>query len=283
MDREHGDRIGVGIELGRRRVVAGLDEGLEMAGHERAPVVGQHRRLGPDDVEEAGDVLDRLLRGRIVGGRVTGQPARIAQERVEDLARRACVGELRVATEVGDEPAQRRAGRRRQAEQAGLAVELLEDVPDRPVPPARAGDDRRQVVAAEAVHLGCGQGVHVDARAEVGDRPQEGEQQPDLGPGVQAGRPREPPGQPGDVEAAQDRVCLGVRPDEDRVVPRGRSAGDPRGDLPGEPVGLLGPAGERHLADRRGTTARRRFGTLGSEPLVDPRPDLQPIRDRCSG
>ena len=44
-----------------------------------------------------------------------------------------------------------------------------------------------------AVDLGRGQGVQVDARIGVGDDAQEGEQQPDLGPGVQPRRPGEPP------------------------------------------------------------------------------------------
>ena len=46
------------VELDRRRVVARLDQCPQVAGDERAPIVGQQCRLGPDDVEEPGHVLE---------------------------------------------------------------------------------------------------------------------------------------------------------------------------------------------------------------------------------
>ena len=43
VNREDGDRIRVGIEIRRRRIVAGLDQRLEMGSHERRPVIGEQR------------------------------------------------------------------------------------------------------------------------------------------------------------------------------------------------------------------------------------------------
>ena len=61
MDRQHGDRVGVRIELGGRRIVARLDQRLEVAGDERRPIVREQPGLRPDDLEEPGDVPERLL------------------------------------------------------------------------------------------------------------------------------------------------------------------------------------------------------------------------------
>ena len=188
------------------------------------------------------------------------------------------MGEPRVAPQVGHQAADRRPAGRGQAEQAGLAVELLEDGPDRPVPAPRAGHDGGQVLAAEAVYVGGRQGVDIDARAEVGDGPQEGQQQADLGSGVQARAPREAPRQAGQVEAAQDGVRLRVRPDEHGVIAWGSAGSDPPGDVAGHPVGFVRTGREGLVADGRGTPAGGRFGPLRAEPLVDPRPDLEPLR-----
>ena len=64
MDGHHRDGVRVRIDVGGGRVVARLDQRLEVAGEEHRPVVGEQRALGPDDVEEAGDVRQRLLRVR---------------------------------------------------------------------------------------------------------------------------------------------------------------------------------------------------------------------------
>jgi len=53
VDGHHRDGVGVGVDVRRRRVVARLDERLQVAGDEQRPVVGEQRRLGTDDVEEA--------------------------------------------------------------------------------------------------------------------------------------------------------------------------------------------------------------------------------------
>ena len=77
-----------GSRSARRRIVAGLDERLEVARDERRPVVGEQRRLGADDVEEPGDVAERLLGGDRVGGREPAEQSRVAQEAVQDFAGR---------------------------------------------------------------------------------------------------------------------------------------------------------------------------------------------------
>ena len=151
-----------------------------------------------------------------------GEQAAAAQEPVEELAGRKLMGGICVAAQVGDQLRDRGPGLGRDAEDPGLALELLEDRPDRPVPAACHVDDRGQVFAAEAIDLRRREGVQVDARAEVGGDPQEREQQPDLRPRVEPGRPGEPPRDRGHVESPQDRVGVAVGPDEDRVVARPR-------------------------------------------------------------
>ena len=56
VDGQDRDGVRLAVEVGRRRIVAGLDERPEMAGHERAAIVGEQRRLGADDIEEPGRV-----------------------------------------------------------------------------------------------------------------------------------------------------------------------------------------------------------------------------------
>ena len=57
------DRVDVRIRVRGRGVVAGLDQRREVAGEEDRPVVGEQRRLRPDDVEEPADVRELLLGG----------------------------------------------------------------------------------------------------------------------------------------------------------------------------------------------------------------------------
>ena len=94
-----------------------------------------------------------------------------------------------------------RGGSPGRAEEAGLARELLDHLPDAAVAPPRGVDDRGQVLPAEAVDLGRGQRVEVRPRAQVGDRAQGGEQQPDLGPRVQPEVPENRHGIPATLNA----------------------------------------------------------------------------------
>ena len=185
MHRQHGHGVGVRIEIGRRRIVAGVDQRLQVAGHERRTVVGEERRLRADDVEESRDVAEALLGGR---GRRGGQPRQdpaVPQEGVQHLAGGSIVGRRHVPMEVGHEAVHAGSGRRGEPEDARLPLQLVHGGEHGSVLASGEVHDRRQVVAAEGVHLRGREGVDIDARVRIGDRPQEGHQQPDLRAGVQ--------------------------------------------------------------------------------------------------
>ena len=56
------DRIAVvDRHVGGRRVVARLDQRVELGDQERQPIVAQQRRLAPHDLEEAGHVGEPLV------------------------------------------------------------------------------------------------------------------------------------------------------------------------------------------------------------------------------
>ena len=106
--RQYRDCVRVGIDLGRGGVVARIDQRLKVPGHEDRPIVGQQVRLGPDDLEEAGDVLEGLLGGHRVRRGQRGQDAAVSQELVEDLARRPLMGQFSEAAQIRHEPLERR-------------------------------------------------------------------------------------------------------------------------------------------------------------------------------
>ena len=72
VDREHGDRVGVRVEVDRRRIVAGLEQGREMRARGRRAGVGGQLAVVADELEEPGHVAERLL-GR---ERVRAPPSR---------------------------------------------------------------------------------------------------------------------------------------------------------------------------------------------------------------
>ena len=220
VDGEDGHGVRVGIELGGRRVVAGVDERLEMGRDEDRAVVDQEGRLAADDLEEPGDVGERFLGADGVGRREAGQQAARAQEAVQQLTRRPFVGDLAIPTQVGDELGDRRACLRPDTQDARLPVQLLEDLADRPIAASGHVHDRGQVVAAEPVHLRGRERVQIHAGVRFRDHAQEGEQQAHLRPGVQTGRSREAPRDASDIEGAQERIGVPVRADQDRVVAR---------------------------------------------------------------
>jgi hypothetical protein len=80
--------------------------------HEDRAIVGEERRLRPDDLEEAGDVLELLLGGRRVGADEAGQDPARAQEPIQQLPRWSRVCRLRVAAQVRDESMDRGPGYR---------------------------------------------------------------------------------------------------------------------------------------------------------------------------
>ena len=197
-ENRHG--IGVGVDLGRGRVITRVDERLQVAGHEDDPIVRQQVRLRADDVEEAGDVLERLLRGdRLHRRQLRKQPAP-TQELVQHFAGRPLVGQLGIAPNVPDQPLEHCPRRRGEPQQPRLAGQLLDHVPKGAVAATRRVEDGSEVLATQAVHLRGRQRVKVDARGEIRDRAQKGQQQPDLGPRIQPRRSREVPRHPGHVQ-----------------------------------------------------------------------------------
>ena len=89
---QHGDRVCVGIHLGRGRVVTCIDQGLEVTGNEDDPIVRHQVRLGPDDLEEAGDILEGFLSRDGVRRCQSRKQAAVPQELVENLSGWASVG-----------------------------------------------------------------------------------------------------------------------------------------------------------------------------------------------
>ena len=272
----HGeDRHGVGVRVHLRcgGIIAGVDQRLEMRRHENDPVVGQQVRLGPDDVEEAGDVLERLLGGNRVRRGQPRQQAALAQELVQHLAGRPFVGEIREAPDVGYQPLQRGPRLGRQPQQAGLARQLLEDLPQRSVATACAVDDGREVRPAHAVDIRRSQGIDVHAGGEIRDGPQKRQQQPDLRPRVQPGCAREPPRHRHEIETPQNRLRIRVGADQDGEVLWLGPVGDPAGDLPRHLVRLLGSGREDPVPDRQLLSL-----ALRHQPLVYAVAELEAVR-----
>ena len=135
-----------------------------MARDEHGAVVREERGLRPDDFEEAGDVLERFFGGNAVGGGQARQQPRPSQERVEHLARRPLVCERAVSAQVCDEPGDARPAVGGDAQDAGLAVELLEHVPHGAVAASGRGHDGGQILATERVQIRGRERVDVNAR-----------------------------------------------------------------------------------------------------------------------
>ena len=159
MDGQDGDRVGVGIELGGGWIVAGIDERCKVRGDEDGAVVDQKGRPGSDDLKEARDVLELLLGRRRVRRDELGEQATRLEEPIQQLACGEVVGGLGVPAQSADQPGHGGARLGGDAQDPWLSIELLEDRPHRAVPAAGHVDDRGQVLAAEAIHLGCRQRV----------------------------------------------------------------------------------------------------------------------------
>ena len=236
------------------------------------------RRLRPHDLEEAGDVRERLLGGDGVGARRDEPAARCragtrrgprrpaARGRASSSARRSATSAMDRRPRLRARGAGSRAGARapsRTAQTERLRRRAMFTI-------------AVEVLAAEPVDLGGRERVEVDARVRVGDDAQERQQEPDLRPGVEARTcPENRHGMPGHVERAQERVGVAVRADEDRVVPRRgarRRSGAP-----------ISAAIQSASSDPVANASRRTGGgvgvaALGAEPLADPGADLEPVR-----
>jgi len=94
-------RGGVGVELGRGRVVAGFDQGRQVRDEERHSVVCEEHRLSPNHLEEPGHVRQGFLRRCGVGrGKAREEPC-VAQERIQNFTGRANMGQVGKAPKVG--------------------------------------------------------------------------------------------------------------------------------------------------------------------------------------
>ena len=127
VDREDRDAVRLGVEVRRRRIVAGVDERLEVLGEEYGSVIRQHGRLRPDQVEEPRDVAQSLIGGGRVGHGEPGQQPAVAEEGIQHLAGRTLMGHRGVARHVADETGDRRPRLGCQPKQAGLSPELIHD------------------------------------------------------------------------------------------------------------------------------------------------------------
>ena len=273
VDRHHRHGVRVGVDVRRGRVVPGQDQRLEVARQEDRAVISQERRLGADDVEEARDVGQRLLGGHRVRLRQPLEPPGALEERVDDLAGGALVRQLHVRLEVRDELCGSGPRLGRQAQDPRLSAELLQDLEHGPVAAARHLDDAHQVRPTQAVQLRRRQRVHIHGRRGIRDRPQERQEELDLGPGIQPAGPGEPPRDPLQVEGPQDRIRRGVGADEDGCVLGPCPLPDPPCDVLRDPVRLLRAARERLVPDRGHAFP----APLGHESLDDPCADLQAV------
>ena len=273
MDREDRDGVRIRVELSGGRIIARFDKRRQVRRHEDSPVVAEQRRLRPDDLEEAGDVRELFLGRRRICRDQPGEQAAGAQEPVQELARGPLVRVVGVAAQVRHELVDRRSRLWPDAQDARLAIELIEHRPDRAIAASGHVDDGSQILATEPIDVRCGDRVEVNAGIEVGSDAEERQQQPHLRTGVQAGRPGEPPWDSDHVQRPQDRVSVSVRPHEDRVVASRGTRFDPAPDIRRDPVGLLGARAEDLEPDRR----RGRRDTLGPQPLGDARLHLESI------
>ena len=274
VDRQDGDRIGVGVEIGRRP-----DRRPPRSGSARCARRGRRpgRRRASADWSRMSSKKRATLRsassaaGDSAPGE-RGQQPELAQERVEDLAGRPLVGEAR-RTAAGRATSRSRAARvagetrsrpgwRPSSSRISQTVRLRRR--------ARI-DDRRQVLAAEAVDAPTQRGRR-RRRSSRGRRSarRNGEQQPDLGPGVQARGAREAPR---DRRPRSGCAGSGRRRRSSGRGRRGRAVRAPAAirpaDLGGDPVGLLRAGRERLVPDAAAAPAAR---PLGAQALRRSRP-----------
>ena len=195
--------------------------------------------------------------GVSVGGQAAEEPA-AAQEPVEHLAGRPLVGELGVAAQVASTSrCDGRPGLGRDAQDPGLALELVEDRPDRAVAAAGHVDDRGQVLAAEPVRPRRPPGrTGRRSTSRSATTRRKASSSRTSGRAYSPEVPENRHGMPAMFRRAQDRVGVGVGADEDRVVARARrrprSAGRSRRRSSPPP-----PARREDLEPDRGRRRRR--------------------------
>ncbi len=267
----HGGRVGIG--LGHRRVLAGVDEGVEVVDELADGVVREHPRGVAHPAEELADVLHLLLQ---LGGRggVAAHEAGVGEEQVQELAGGRLPRQLHVALQV---LGQARDGHHALVRQLDVVGHLAEHVEQPPVAAVGVGRALRQVHDGHLVDVRGRQVVQADRVVRMRHRAEEGDEQAHLRTAVEAGVARERPRDPAHVERAQERIGVVVRPHEDREVAIGAPALALARDGGGDPVRLARHGVERQVL-RRAPEARRPVRPERHEPLVHALRDLEPVR-----
>ena len=188
--------------------------------HELPHVVvaqGVRGRLHP--VEELRDVL--ALR-HVARGLFTvhpAEPAGVLEEQIQELARRHLAPELHVALEVLDEMPDRGVPFLADlVAQLADRLGLPEHVEEVHVPAIGVGRAAREIDHRHVVELGRRQIVEAHRLIGVDQRAEKRDQQPDLRTPVEPGVTRERPRNALEVERAQELVAVVVGADEDRDV-----------------------------------------------------------------
>ena len=275
VDGEDAHGRGLDLRLGDRRVLAGLDQLVQVL-HELPHVVvpeGARRRLHPieelRDVLALGDVTGRLLAVH------PAEPPRVLEEQVEQLTGRHLAAELHVALEIADEVLDGRVPLLGDlVAELGNRLGLAEDVEQIDVPPVRVGRAAREVDDRHLVQLRGRQVVQAHRLVGVDERAQERDQQPDLGPAVEPGVPRERPRDALEVERAQELLGVVVGADQNgHVVVPPLAAVDLLVDRVGDGVRLLRTG---LVVKVRGRRALRLVH--GHQVLADPAAHFETVR-----
>ena len=266
------DRVLVGHRFRHRGVVARFTQEVQV-GHEggHAVVLG-HVAVGLHHLEEPRHVLDpRLRRGGGLAGQAR-QEARGLEEAVEHLARAQARHVGRRAVEVGQEPRGRLARGSPDAGQVLVPGEGAQHLEQRPVLARGVPVEPQQVRPGQLIGLGGGEVEERDRVIRMGQRAQEGHQQPDLLARIESPAAREAVRDALHVERAQEGVGVVVAAHQDRDVARAQAAGQALEDEGGHAVGFREGGVEAEVADGR---ARR---PLRPQPLVDAGHGLEPVR-----
>ncbi len=265
-------------DVSGRRIVASLDERVQLRDQEREAVVAQQGGLAPHDLEEARDVGEPLVAALPRLGGQAAEPARRADEVVEELTGGALRAHPAMLVEAGQEARHDLertlaesclAGLRRSGAQRALQA--------RSTSRCRV-EGKCHVARVEPEHLRRGQVVAADRVLGIVDRAQEADQQAHLGLLVQAGGAGEAPWNASHVQRAEDRVGVAVGAHQDGVVARPTAGTHGGGNPLGDGIGLVRARVKGEQLDARigrdvGAAVRARH-----ESLVEPFPCLEAVR-----
>ncbi len=234
---EQVDRVVLALHAGRRRVVAHLDQQVEVVDELVHAIVLEQRADPRHDPEQPVQVLRLLHRlGAVLARDPAQEPARL-DELVEHFRGRTAHGAR------GERAVERGEAANRLARGRGHAVAaaggLHRQLQHRTMAAPRCGAELGQIhrVGAEQRisehHVGGG------VLARIGDHAQHVQAQVDLGPAVEAAHADAPEPHPARAQRLRERIEAGVRAGQHRDVARGAACGDRGGDLVGHRLGLV--------------------------------------------